>query len=176
MYTIDKNDNVVYNREVNFKGWRKMKLRSKETGEIIPAEAREDGIYLFDKTTEQWNKYELSLLAEYWEYCGEPKEFWYISQDGGIFLDTDTITQDYADRLEAIGNYFKTEEDAEKAVEKLKAVKRLKDDGLKIRKYELSGDTDKNGRFYGDICITLNISKPVYKDILQLLFGGEDGN
>ena len=121
---------------------------------------------------------------EEWEDYEESKKYWFIDAYGNIVQNE--ITKHYGDEYidmtgayenqKQIGNYFETEEEAEKAVEKLKAWKRLKDDGLKIRKYELSGGTDKNGRFYGDICITLDISKPVYKDILQLLFGGEDGN
>ena len=152
-----------------------MKLRSKETGEIIPAEAREDGIYLFDKTTEQWNKYELPLLAEYWEYCREPKEFWYISQDGGIFLDTDTITQDNADRLEAIGNYFKTEEEAEKAVEKLKAWKRLKDNGFS---FEGTNNNKRRSEYFINYYLGKSFNsqeecEQAMKDLV-MLFGGKE--
>ena len=51
-----------------------MKLRNKKTGEIKEAEARDDGIYLYYVETEQWFKYDLLLLAEYWEYYIEPKE------------------------------------------------------------------------------------------------------
>lgn len=51
-----------------------MKLRNKETGEIKEAEARDDGIYLYSVETEQWFKYDLPLLAEYWEYYIESKE------------------------------------------------------------------------------------------------------
>ena len=51
-----------------------MKLRNKKTGEIRKAEAREDGIYLWDELTGHWWKYELDLLASSWEYYVEPKE------------------------------------------------------------------------------------------------------
>lgn len=51
-----------------------MKLRNKKTGEIRKAEAREDGIYLWDELTGHWWKYELDLLASSWEYYAEPKE------------------------------------------------------------------------------------------------------
>lgn len=50
-----------------------MKLRNKETREIRKAEAREDGVYLYDVVTERWWKYELSLLASGWEYYVEPE-------------------------------------------------------------------------------------------------------
>lgn len=166
MYTIDKNDNVVYNREVNFKGWRKMKLRSKETGEIIPAEAREDGIYLFDKTTEQWNKYELSLLAEYWEYCGEPKEYWYIDDAGVIQIEQ--VLSPEINMRKSIGNYFETKEEAEKAVEKIKAYKRLKDKGFKF----VDGWLDKNDDFI--IKAKLGQVGLIDQPDVHLLFGGEE--
>ena len=51
-----------------------MKLRNKATGEIKEAEARDDGIYLYSVETGQWFKYDLPLLAEYWEYYIEPKK------------------------------------------------------------------------------------------------------
>ena len=107
---------------------------------------------------------------------GEIKEYWAVDY---IECGVDKLKycpEDHAqdDFNKQIGNYFETKEEAEQAVEKLKVWKRLKDDGLKIRKYELNGGTDKNGCFYGDICLTLDISKPVYEDILQLLFGGEE--
>lgn len=69
-------------------------------------------------------------IAEFnkdWEDFKEPKEFWHIGQDGVIFSDTDTITQDYADRLKAIGNYFETKKEAKEAVDKLKAWKILRE-------------------------------------------------
>lgn len=51
-----------------------MKLRNKKTGEIRKAEAREDGIYLWDELTEHWWKYGLELLASGWEYYIKPTE------------------------------------------------------------------------------------------------------
>ena len=51
-----------------------MKLRNKDTMEIREAEAREDGIYLYDRVSDHWWKYELELLAKCWEYYIEPKE------------------------------------------------------------------------------------------------------
>lgn len=51
-----------------------MKLRNKKTGEIRKAEAREDGIYLWDELTEHWWKYGLELLASGWEYYIKPAE------------------------------------------------------------------------------------------------------
>lgn len=103
------------------------------------------------------------------------KEYWFVSEFGKVYsLKYIPMDKERIGWLKQIGNYFETREEAEKAVEKLKAWKRLKDDGLKIRSYELNGGTDRNGCFTGDICLTLDISKPAYADILQLLFGGEE--
>ena len=54
------------------KKMKKMKLRNRKIGEIRKAEAREDGIYLFNEHTRNWWKYELDLLASDWEYYVEP--------------------------------------------------------------------------------------------------------
>lgn len=106
-----------------------MLLKNKKTGEIKPAEAREDGIYLYDEITEQWYKYELDLLAKWWEYYEEPKEYWYMDYGGRIKAINDANDEEDLARKE-IGNYFETKEEAELAVEKLKAWKRLKDKGF----------------------------------------------
>lgn len=168
---------------------QKMKLRNRNTGEVVnfigicveddryELATRQNG----HKTHTAWYYDSLEDLLKEWEDCEEPKEFWYIGQDGVIFSDTDTITQDYANRLQAIGNYFETEEEAEKAVEKLKAWKRLKDAGFKFRGWE----SDKAEHNYAIIhCFMPSLTKKngiwksmVFKDIqniLDLLFGGEE--
>ena len=78
---------------------------------------------------EEWERFGglVNNLQRRMEDFKEPKEFWYIGQDGVIFSDTDTITQDYADRLKAIGNYFETKKEAKEAVDKLKAWKILRE-------------------------------------------------
>lgn len=96
-----------------------MKFKNKKTGEIKPAEAREDGIYLYDVLTEQWYKYELDLLAKWWEYYEEPKTFWAISWAGEPEeYDAKKTPEELKNMAKLIGNYFETKEEAEKAVEK----------------------------------------------------------
>lgn len=144
-----------------------MKLRNKKTGEI-----REiwdvDSIVLPNgdgKICVNDNAYSsLAELEEDWEDYEEPKEFWYIGQDGVIFSDKDTITQDYADRLIEIGNYFETEEEAEKAVEKLKAWKRLKDCGFKFVGWE------RDKQYSGDYHIEAEDYDKCDDEDLELLF------
>lgn len=112
-----------------------MKLRNKNTGEIVDTWSFYDGNetvnlkYFTDDGQVNLEYRSLAELNEEWEDY-EPKEFWYIVQDGDIFSDNDTVTEDYANRLQAIGNYFESIEEAKKAVEKLKAWKRLKDKGF----------------------------------------------
>ena len=142
-----------------------MKLRNKKTGAIYKIEDidignNQDGIWL------GMTKYtSLAELNEEWEDYEDPKVFYYIKSNGYIVKDNDTITNDFAVDLESIGNYFETEEEAEKAVEKLKAWKRLKDAGLVFEGY--------------DGCnIKYNVYRKNSEDIipyLNLLFGGEDG-
>jgi hypothetical protein len=153
-----------------------MKLRNKKTGEIIAFDAILPVKDVAGDSVAHLEYNSLAELNEEWEDAPEePKEYWVVDY---IECGVDKLKycpEDHAqdDFNKQIGNYFETREEAEKAVEKLKAWKRLKDDGLKIREYELNGGTDRNGCFTGDICLTLDISKPVYEDILQLLFGGE---
>ena len=142
-----------------------MKLRNKKTGEIIETLAKisfvekHSGIKCFDS---------IDLLNEEWEDYEEPKDFWYIDVECGVMCDsTDTDLQDKRYPIEfmkSIGNYFETKEEAEKAVEKLKALKRLKDKGFSITLQCRKGYAwlEANwGNLEGD-----------YSDVL-LLFGGK---
>lgn len=140
-----------------------MRLRNKKTGKIIR---------FYDGITLNGEDYgSLVELNEEWEDCEEPKEFWYIGQGGVIFSDTNTITQDYADILQAIGNYFETKEEAEKAVEKLKAWKRLRDVGCKFLL-----DDNLVVRFVKPSVMKIETAEQQksLSDDYMLLFGGEE--
>lgn len=71
-----------------------------------------------------------------------------------------------------IGNYFETYEEADKAVEKLKAVKRLKAKGFRFNscKIEMSEIT------LPEITITAFIDtvEPETLNLVNLLFGGQE--
>ena len=60
----------------------------------------------------------------------EPKEVWYIDFQGVVRSASKEENNWFTES--EIGNYFETEEEAKKAVEKLKALKRLKDKGFKF--------------------------------------------
>lgn len=112
-----------------------MKLRNKKTGEtgyFISKNWNEIVLIIMDRNGVQLGKYNsLSELNEDWEDYEEPKTFFTIYYDGTIseFKDGD---DDQIRDMKAIGNYFETKEEAEKAVEKLKAVKRLRDKGFRF--------------------------------------------
>ena len=147
-----------------------MKLRNKKTGEIghfTSTNWNETALIIMDDNGVQLAKY--SSLAELnadWEDYKEPKEYWYIDINGEIMFDN--VEDDTVKVMREIGNYFETKEEAEQAVEKLKAYKKLKDNGMKkysFRREKRGIDLD----FY-----TLTVLVPKDKDSLDLLFGGEE--
>lgn len=126
-----------------------MKLRNKKTGEVV------DFIGVYDvrnlDTIPHTNRFELDIrrysngydgekesieylsleeLTREWEDYQE-KGCWCIEFDGDIF-NAENLMEDTKYRMRAIGNCFDTKEEAEKALEKLKAWKRLKDKGFRF--------------------------------------------
>ena len=165
-----------------------MRLRNKKTGEIIEnAYIRESHDFYNKRTIAVFVRdgsrppervstgYEtLAELNEEWEDAPEePKKYWYISSEGYIYED-DVKYSEWAGERKAIGNYFETEEEAKKAVERLRAWKRLKDKGFefinfpykKICKYDARtgvGNLEYQVKYYEELEADLN-----------LLFGGEE--
>lgn len=111
-----------------------MKLRNKLTGEINILKVDEDYFKIYKDDGEFVCPVTLKELNEGWEeYYEEPKEYWHIDFDGDLMPTSDIKCDKHVfDKIKEIGNYFDTREEAEKAVEKLKAVKRLKDNGFKF--------------------------------------------
>ena len=141
-----------------------MKLRNKKTGLVIDVDFMRpdtaDSIVEGEET--------LKKLVEEWEDYEEPKEYWYLENNGDI--DKETYDCDsYEEKMIEIGNYFETREEAEQAVEKLKAWKRLKDKGFRFvgidwRDRGTIGDYEIYARVEGEVC-SLD---------LDLLFGGKE--
>jgi hypothetical protein len=111
-----------------------MKLRNRKTGKIVEFRyLQSDYVAPLVLTTYENDKPEmysyksLTKFNEEWEDYEEPKTFFTIYYDGTIseFMDGD---DEQIRDMKVIGNYFETEEEAEKAVEKLKAWKLLKDE------------------------------------------------
>ena len=159
-----------------------MKLRNKKTGEIVEVITGDTfeagGIQIRSlKRDPQIVRYYPSLaeLNEEWEDYEEPEEYWFVTTSGLVnrFEGDDEI---FTPGRKQIGNYLGTREEAEKAVEKLKAWKRLKDKGFRvcshrhtsicgeILKIKIEADFRNNKVFMNDYL----------KDDLNLLFGGEE--
>ena len=156
-----------------------MKLRNKKTGKIIETD------YMFGvsiptteafgcKSYDQIAAYSsLTELNEEWEDYEEPKEYWYINSDSVIYA-TDYGKYPDSDLLrEEIGNYFETKEEAEKAVEKLKAWKRLKEAGFEFGGWTHTPIT-KSLTGYNLHIKAYSDKLADFMDDLQLLFGGEE--
>ena len=151
-----------------------MKLRNKKTGEIVENiwwDKEVDELCLCGNHLSFYGS--LAELNEDWEDYEEPEEVWYTDFQGVVRSASREENEWFKEN--EIGNCFGSREEAEKAVEKLKAWKRLK---------------DKNFRFYGWDKGSLLKSKPntiefacddtklwSWEDIqddLDLLFGGEE--
>lgn len=145
-----------------------MKLRNKKTGEIKEVEK---GHFLIVYKDDYEATYVTSLaeLCEEWEDYEEPEDFWYIDPETGIMLEStnpELWDKKYAiDSMKSYGNYFETKEEAELAVKKLEAWKRLKDKGFRFK----GGD---------DARISYEIDWQKWGDEdemdFELLFGGEE--
>ena len=154
-----------------------MKLRNKISGNILnevrSSMTYKDNIRLYDETSDKYYSYNsLAELNEEWEDYEEPKDFWFIiacEPTEPLLCDKKVAIE----TMKQIGNYFGTREEAEKAVEKLKAWKRLKDNGLVIKKWSHTPDMHlTTGSFLKIEGFIPAIMKNM-KD-LDLLFGDEE--
>lgn len=158
-----------------------MKLRNKETGEVKEVIV---GGYPVSGKTKMWECSEMDVneetgykslgtysslaeLNEEWEDYEEPKLFYVVDLDGEIL--PSNFENKTVEKAKELGNYFETKEEAEKAVEKLKAWKRLKDKGFRFERWLLGGE-------YGN---TITFSDYIEcndetRADLDLLFGGEE--
>lgn len=149
-----------------------MKLRNKKSGAIYKIEDIDlgnnaDGIWI------GMTKYNsLAELTEEWEDYEETKEYWYVGDRGAVFCEKiEEYGHIWDEARREIGNYFETEEEAEKAVEKLKAWKRLKEANID---YKVSREYDDfTETMHANVSFSFNSYPLVGKD-LWLLFGGEN--
>ncbi len=83
-----------------------------------------------------WYYNSLAELNEEWEDYEEPKEYFWIASITGNIQSAEIGSGGRFEKYrKEIGNYFDTKEEAEKAVEKLKAWKRLKDKGARFKEW-----------------------------------------
>ncbi len=166
-----------------YTGGTQMKLKNKKTGEIgypyfqhcrdrICTIVDENAIKIADYSS-------LAELNAEWEDYKELKDPYFITEYGEVFplnVYEDDNSVATVDEYKQIGNYFGSREEAEKAVEKLKAWKRLKAKGFRFGGWE----TDSDGDLRSVLCnrkdgIQFNNAEALdmTKD-LDLLFGGEE--
>lgn len=157
-----------------------MRLRNKKTGEIglVHCDAttfsNKIGVFIDNNHIDLRNPYKvydsLAELNEEWKDYEEPKTFWAISWAGEPEeYEVKNNPEELKEMAKSIGNYFFSKEEAEKAVEKLKAWQRLKDKGFRFERWGMGGE-------YGN---TITFSDYIeYNDKtradLDLLFSGED--
>ena len=153
-----------------------MKLRNKKTGKVFDLEC----ITLFECPSENLigdsvdEFYSIAELNEEWEDMPEePKGYWYIDCAAPYPVDFCKFNED-TEYDKEIGNYFETREEAEKAVEKLKAWKRLKDGGITFKNWTINqtGTIDCFAT-WGDN-IPPSRKDPTLQDDLDLLFSGDE--
>lgn len=146
-----------------------MKLRNKKTGEVATLTLSSNGEDLIIMGNDMYAHItKLSELKDYEDY-EEEKRYWYIDADGEIMSKEMAWFNQAQDN---IGNRFETREEAEKAVEKLKAAKRLKDAGISFRakvidrNWYLESKGEPQQR-------TFDEAHDLFKDIM-FVFGGEE--
>lgn len=148
------------------------KLRHKVTGEVINSKELLTDEFITDLFSKDFNylQSKLEKIQDVWEVY-EEKKFWYIYAGHVFEGECDNAMERM---LKATANYFKTKEEAVKAVEKLKAWKRLKDKKIFIYRDHFdyrSQDGSFNVEF-GDKLSNDEVNQ--VNDDLDLLFGDEE--
>ena len=156
-----------------------MKLKNKKTGEIgnLLPYGGEDGriwVWIDNMSRPEYRYHSLAELNEEWEDYEEPKVYWYMSNRGDIRFIDDEDT-DWDNERKQIGNYFETKEEAERAVEKLKAWKRLIEAKFRFTDcgYNLDEISSSLISADGKVCFELMCYEDFEED-LDLLFGDEE--
>jgi len=150
-----------------------MKLRNKKTGEIKNINHNKILIHFNDGETKCVKS--LAELNEEWEDYEELKDFWFIDDEGDVQCGCIQFEVNL-DLMKSIGNYFDTREEAEKAVEKLMAWKRLKDEGFRFCGWA----NDYKKKMGKILCkcnsrkATFDEAKQFYADLDLLFSGGEE--
>lgn len=144
-----------------------MRLRNKRTGEIVSLE----GELLFDNEVMLLKQYSsLAELNEEWEDVPEePKTHWMI--DTSVLEPVREIAGNPYEIDKEIGNWFSTKEEAELAVEKLKARKRLKDKGFRFNRWTIP---ERPKTPHIKLVIEAEMDVPDSPYDLDTCFGGEE--
>lgn len=141
------------------------KWRNKITGEI-----NEFMVHKRIEDSEDGNPIYAPFDGRIEEDYEEPKEF-YVVENRGTVGSRFRTGDEYEKTFKAIGNYFETEKEAKKAVEKLKAWKRLKDKGFRFNRWTIPEEPKTK---HIKLVIEAEIDVPDSPYDLDLLFSGED--
>lgn len=158
-----------------------MLIKNKKTGEIgeVGYLATSDGTIMVNNINDQDELYEYNSLAELneeWEDVPqEPKKHYEILAMGAVMEREDAEDEIFRNQGQReIGNYFSSREEAELAVRKLKAWKRLKDKGFKFQGWEDLEAIELPIKHYNNIIgFRLEDNHDVIVD-LNTIFGGEE--
>ena len=153
-----------------------MKLKNKLTGEINIVKVEDYYFYIYKDDGEFVCPVTLKELNEGWEDVPEePKEYWAIdcfSPDGLISEFTGSSSDILVNR-KIIGNYFRTKEEAEEAVKKLKAWKRLKDYNLKFNLDFVKNKIVFTYSINNTLLDVLDGEAQIFNN-MKIVFGGEE--
>ena len=153
-----------------------MKLKNKKTGEIMQLSVKcENGgeLRTFDLNTNTDKPITLAELNAEWEDMPEePKELYWVNYDGSI-SHAEEGTMSFV-KQKQIGNYFDTREEAEQAVEKLKAWKRLKDCHIKFDLDFVMNEIKFTYRIGGGTLQSVLGKEEIIFEDLKMIFGGEE--
>lgn len=142
-----------------------MKLKNKKTGEIVIASVTR----VVSGVDFDCGQTLAELNAEWEDVPEEPRTHWMI--DTSVLEPVREIVGQPYEIDREIGNWFNTKEEAELAVRKLKAWKRLKDEGFDIYSWEYEFTTaDQPSQ---TIILRATAIDHANED-LDLLFGGEE--
>jgi hypothetical protein len=152
---------------------KRMKLRNKKTGDMV----------VFGEGIVDLNqigcKNVVEMIEAGWADYEEPKDRGkYIISCGDNYIEP--VCAGFSDKTiekcNELGMLFETEEEAEKAVEKLKAWTRLKDKGFKVNSYDFDYllYVHKDGTPVVKVICDFDCKTKEDRKDLDLLFGGED--
>lgn len=151
-----------------------MKLRNKKTGQIGNFTLNVDHFECIslDYVPEYRS---LRELNEEWEDVIEEEDYYIIDSYDCAPEWCDGRNAELRDRRKALGNYFKTREEAQKARDKLEALQRLRDKGFKFKGWEESED-EKTGIRTQTILFHLSNYGWIYdaESDLDTLFGDDE--
>ena len=144
-----------------------MKVRNKKTGEM--GDLKIDKALLVVRTGTAWLHYaSLVELNEEWEDYEEQKDYYIINLWGEVCVEGGKYQRP---GLSELGLTFETKEEAELAVRKLKAWKRLKDKGFRVNGWMIPEEPKTS---HIKLVIEAEMDVPDSPYDLDICFGGEE--